>query len=180
MDLLAHFYYWFFSEGYEKMDKERNYWPHAIVGSILAGVAACVWTVQIALSNPAEMDTFYMEKHQKVDENINNILELQKKFDANFIVDYSKETLLVGKENNLVFTLKTQQGEFVKDANIVVMLSRPETNKYNQQLVFSKNEDGKYIFAPFKVEKPGRWKVLTKIKVGEFVGYKEYELLATP
>lgn len=57
---------------------ERNYYPHAVVGMILGMVVACGWMIKIATDNPVEMDTYYMEKYQKVDHTINEILELKK------------------------------------------------------------------------------------------------------
>ena len=156
---------------------EKNYWPHAIVGIILGMVAACGWMIKIAMDNPVEMDTFYMEKYQKVDENINTILELQEKFDARFALTYSTDTFVMG-QNTITLTLKTKNQEPIKDARFVVMLSRPETNKKNKELPLLKSDNGEYTFGPFEIDKPGRWQILSKIKIGEFMGYHKTEAFA--
>ena len=45
-----------------KVKTERNYYPHAVIGMIIGCVIACGYTIKIALDNPVEMDTYYMEK----------------------------------------------------------------------------------------------------------------------
>ncbi len=39
--------------------KEKNYWPHAILGIILAVIVAGAWTVKIALDNPVQEEIYY-------------------------------------------------------------------------------------------------------------------------
>jgi len=153
---------------------ERNYWPHTIIAMIVACIIACGWTIKIALDNPVEMDTFYMEKYQKVDQNINEIIELQTKFDAAFDLSYSTEQFVMG-QNTMTLKLTDKSGKVVNNANITMMLSRPETNKDNKQMKPSKVENGLYTFGPFDIQKPGRWQILSKIEMGEFKGYHKSE-----
>ncbi|ACZ12927.1 FixH family protein [Sulfurospirillum deleyianum] len=160
-----------------KVKTERNYYPHAVVGMIIGCVIACGYTIKIALDNPVEMDTYYMEKYQNVDENINEILELQEKFNANFTLAYSSEKFHKG-QNEITLRLTTKRGEVVENADITLMLSRPETNKENQTLRPSRVEKGLYTFGPFTIEKEGRWQLLSKIQVGEFKGYHKDEAYA--
>ncbi len=156
---------------------ERNYWPHAIVLMILGCIAACVWTVKIALNNPVEMDTFYMEKYQKVDENINQIMELQEKFNAKFDLAYSTEKFQMG-QNSITLRLSDKEGKAINDATMFIMLSRPDSNKENQKLTPAHIENGNYTFGPFEITKPGRWQILSKIEVGEFKAYHKNEAYA--
>ena len=153
---------------------ERNYWPHTIIAMIVACIIACGWTIKIALDNPVEMDTFYMEKYQKVDQNINEIIELQTKFDAAFDLSYSTEQFVMG-QNTMTLKLTDKSGKVVNNANITMMLSRPETNKDNKQMKPTKVENGLYTFGPFDIQKPGRWQILSKIEMGEFKGYHKSE-----
>lgn len=156
---------------------ERNYWPHAVIGMILGTIVACGWTIKIALDNPVEMDTFYMEKYQKVDQNINEILELQDKFNAKFNLAYSTEKLEIG-QNSMTLKLTDKNGQAVNGADITMMLSRPDTNKENKQLRATHVENGNYTFGPFEINKPGRWQILSKIEMGEFKGYHKNEAYA--
>ena len=153
---------------------ERNYWPHTIIAMIVACIIACGWTIKIALDNPVEMDTFYMEKYQKVDQNINEIIELQTKFDAAFDLSYSTEQFVMG-QNTMTLKLTDKSGKVVNNATITMMLSRPETNKDNKQMKPSNVENGLYTFGPFDIQKPGRWQILSKIEMGEFKGYHKSE-----
>lgn len=153
---------------------ERNYWPHTIIAMIIACIIACGWTIKIALSNPVEMDTFYMEKYQKVDQNINEIIKLQEAFDARFTLQYSTEKFTLG-QNNITLTLRDKSGNPVNNATVIMMLSRPETNKENKEFTPAKIENGEYRFGPFEINRPGRWQILSKIEVGEFKGYHKNE-----
>ncbi|MBP6324392.1 MAG: FixH family protein [Sulfurospirillum sp.] len=156
---------------------ERNYWPHAIVAMILGCIVACGWTIKIALDNPVEMDTFYMEKYQKVDENINQIMELQEKFNAKFNLTYSTEKFQIG-QNSITLHLSDKEGSAVNDANMFIMLSRPDSNKENKKLTPTRIENGNYTFGPFEINKPGRWQILSKIEQGDFKGYHKNEAYA--
>ena len=44
----------------------KNYWPNAIVGSLILIVASCVATIILAVKNPVEMDGFYFERYQRL------------------------------------------------------------------------------------------------------------------
>lgn len=156
---------------------ERNYYPHAIVGMIIGCVVACGYTIKIALDNPVEMDTFYMEKYQKVDQNINQILELQEKFNAKFDLEYSTEKFALGA-NSITLKLTDKNAQPINNANVMLMLSRPDSNKENKQIVPSKVENGNYTFGPFDIQKEGRWQILSKIEIGEFKGYHKNEAYA--
>ena len=156
---------------------ERNYWPHAIVAMIIGCVVACGWTIKIALDNPVEMDTFYMQKYQQVDENINEIVKLQEAFDARFTLQYSTEKFTLG-QNKITLTLSDKSGNPINNATALMMLSRPETNKENKEFKPTQSENGRYSFGPFEINRPGRWQILSKIEVGEFKGYHKNEAYA--
>ena len=49
---------------------KKSFWPYGIVLSIVAIILACVATIVVAINNPVEMDSAYMQSHQSVDENI--------------------------------------------------------------------------------------------------------------
>ena len=157
--------------------QERNYSPHTVIGMIVACVIACGWTIKIAFDNPVEMDTFYMEKYQHVDQNINEILELQAAFNAQFDLAYSSEKFVIG-ENNIVLTLSDKQGKAIENATVTLMLSRPETNQDNNKISVSKAQNGQYTFGPFEIKKPGRWQILSKIEIAAFKGYHKTEAYA--
>lgn len=96
---------------------------------ILATVVACAWTIKIALDNPVEMDTFYMEKYQKVDQNINEIMELQEKFNAKYDLRYSTESFVMGKNSFSIKLLDKENGKEIENAKVTLLLSRQKQIK---------------------------------------------------
>lgn len=160
-----------------KTKSEHTYYPHAIVGMIIGCIIACGFTIKLAMDNPVEMDTFYMEKYQQVDHSINTILELQEKFNAKFDLAYSTEKFEMG-QNSITIKLTDKSGQPVNDATVLMMLSRPDSNKDNKEFTPSSVENGNYTFGPFEINKPGRWQILSKIERGEFKGYHKNEAYA--
>ncbi len=160
-----------------KVKSERNYWPHTVIGMILGVVVAAGWTIKIAVENPVEMDTAYMAKYQKVDLHINEILELQAKFDTQYNVQYSTQNFVLG-ENSISITVTDKNGQAIDNASVTLLLSRPETNQNNLEMQPSQIANGHYTFDGIAIEKPGRWQILTKIKIGDAEGYQKYEVYA--
>ena len=158
-----------------KVKSERNYWPHTVIGMILGVVVAAGWTIKIAVENPVEMDTAYMAKYQKVDLHINEILELQAKFDARYAVQYSTKNFVLGK-NSIAISVIDKNGQAINDASVTLLLSRPETNVNNLEMQPSQIANGNYTFDGITIEKPGRWQILTKIKIGDVEGFQKYEV----
>jgi len=162
------------------MAKTKNYWPHGIVIVLILMVCACIAVVTIAIKNPVEMDSFYMEKYQKVDENINEILEKQKLFDENFVLEYKTQKFTIGKSNTFELSIKNKKDKtLVKNAEIKLMVTRPETNKYNQEILVKQSENGIFSFKGIEVNKPGRWQILTKINIDGKSGFNQYEVYAS-
>ncbi len=160
--------------------KERNYWPHAIIIVILLMIGACALVVKIAMDNPVQMDSFYFEKYQQVDENINEIRENQKIFEKNFSIEYETKKFIMNKNSSFKMSIKNlKEQNLVKDAEIKLVISRPETNEYNQEFNLKSSKDGIYQFNGIKVELPGRWQILTKIKIGDKSSFNNHEVYAT-
>lgn len=164
----------------EEIKNQKNYWPHAIIASIILIVIACIYTIIIALDNPVEMDSYYLEKYQKVDRNINDIIEKQKKFFDKYEVKYDFTSIKMDKPQTIaLLLLDKKSNEFVKNANIFLLITRPDTNKFNQEYKSTSSKDGKYIFENIVVQKPGRWQFKAKIKSEDYEGFHEYEVNAT-
>lgn len=66
--------------------REKNYWPHAIIGILLFGVFMVSVSITIAMKNPIQDENTYFAKKRIVDENINEIIKEQTLF--NSIYDY--------------------------------------------------------------------------------------------
>ena len=90
--------------------KEKNYWPHAIVIVLCFMVFACAMVVKIAIDNPVQVDSFYLEKYQQVNENINEIREKQKIFEENYTLEYKTIKFTMGESNTFKMSIKNISG----------------------------------------------------------------------
>ncbi len=162
------------------MSKERvNYWPHAIILAICGVGGLCVWTVNIAVHNPIELDSFYFDSYQNVELNYNDIIKKQKAFDKKYQVVVPHDELTYEKENTLVLDVKTLEGAAVDDANVTIVLTRPDTNKFDKKPKLLSVKEGHYTFAPFVADKLGRWQILSKVTIGELTSFNKLEVNAT-
>ncbi|MDR2342605.1 MAG: FixH family protein [Campylobacteraceae bacterium] len=176
-----------------KRRKNKNYWPHAILISLGLIVLACVYTIIEALKYPVEMDTFYLQDYQEVDKNYDKIKASQenfeKKYTAVFEVNGIQDSgLNVGDNNSIKIAVNNKnENECTFDASVELLLTRPETNQYNQNLTILNAENCKcfdskecgWFFTPIAIEKIGRWQFQAKITIGEDVGFFTYEINAT-
>ncbi len=158
---------------------KRNYWPHFIVGSILAVFGLCVWTVKQASSVPVQKDDFYFDSYYNVNLNINKIRAMQKEFNEKYIVEYDKNHLVLNAKNSINLVLKTKDGKLIEDANISMIITRPTTNEFNKRPKFLGFSNGSYHFKKVLVDKIGRWQIKSKVTIGDLTGFITKEVNAT-
>ncbi|WP_300743632.1 hypothetical protein [uncultured Helicobacter sp.] len=60
--------------------KNKNYWPHAIIGILLFGVFMVSVSIAIALKNPIQDEDTFLSSKRDVDERINEIIKEQNRF----------------------------------------------------------------------------------------------------
>jgi hypothetical protein len=163
-----------------KKGESRNYWPHFIVGSIIAVFGLCVWTIKVANSLPVEVDDFYFDSYYNVNQNINKIKLQEIEFDKRYDVDLLNEKLNIGK-NSIEIKLTSKSGDGIDDANISVLITRPLTSKFDKRLKTTDVESGRYSFEAFEIEQNqlGRWQVKSKITIGDLTAFKVFEVNAT-
>ena len=161
-------------------DTKRNYWPHFILASIFAVASLCVWTVKIAVNTPVEMDSFYFDSYQNVELNYNDIIHKQQAFDKKYVIDIPKHDFKIGEENSLSLSIKELvDSRGVDDANVTVVITRPDTSRLDKKPALLSKKNGIYTFEPFKVEKPGRWQIMSKVTIGDLTAFKMLEVNAT-
>jgi len=158
--------------------KSRNYWPHTVVTMIVLCVIACAWTIKIALDNPVQMSNLYMDKYQAVDDNINTILIQTKQFDEKYRVGFPESILNIGK-NDFSFKLNTLDGLDISNANLKLLLTRPETREFDQVLDNLDFKNGFYEAKNLDIPKVGRWIVRLKIEIDDLVAFKNIEYMAS-
>ncbi|NLC27754.1 MAG: 4-hydroxy-3-methylbut-2-en-1-yl diphosphate synthase [Campylobacteraceae bacterium] len=165
-----------------KNKKELNAWPYAIVGSIFLVVIACGITIKIALNHPVQLDEgYYLSKYQDVDNSINDLLAKQRIFDETYTVEHNLRKVIMGKSTIIPVSVRLKTDlSLVDKASIELLLTRPDSNDFNLKMQSSTTKDGSYLFGPITVDKPGRWQLLAKVRVGEDEGFIKHEIFATP
>ena len=143
---------------------EKNYWPHFIIALVVFAIALGVWTVRVAVDNPVQLDNSFMMKYQDVDNNYYKIEQAARNFDKHFTFTFQNKKLKVGK-NLLVFEVKTKDGKPVENAKVEVLVTRPDTTKYDKQLQ-AKYSDGKYV-AIVDLGLEGRWDIAVKVTIDD-------------
>lgn len=160
-------------------NSKANYWPHFIVASIFAVAGLCVWTVKIAVEHPVEMDSFYFESYQNVDQDYNNIILKQQAFDKKYSVDVATKSFTIG-ENSLILNInEIASNDTISDANITVVITRPDSQRFDKKPKVLSSENGVYTFEKFDVQKLGRWQIMSKVTIGELTTFKKLEVNAT-
>jgi len=160
-------------------NNKANYWPHFIVASIFGVAGLCVWTVKIAVEHPVEMDSFYFDSYQNVDQDYNNIILQQQAFDKKYSVDIANNNFIIGM-NSLTVSIKDLAGEkVISDANVTVVITRPDTQRLDKKPKVLSVDNGVYTFSNFDIQKLGRWQIMSKVTIGELTTFKKLEVNAT-
>jgi hypothetical protein len=151
-------------------DREKNYWPHFIIALVLFAVTMGGWTLKVAIDNPVELDNSYMMNYHEVDDRINELLKKQQEFEKFFSLRLVTKKINKGK-NKIEFEIG---GKKFEKAEVVVLLTRPDTVRYDKKIV--KNITGKKFSIVVDLPKDGRWQFEVRVKIGKFEGYKKFEL----
>jgi len=158
--------------------------------------AMIVWTVKSAVNTPVYEDRSFMTSYQDVDENYNQMLVANAKFNAkyNCRVTINRKTvgmelsdLLYGQrslkkmssnqeilklgENQLSLSIKDRESNsVVENAKVEFQITRAIEDMYDINLNDFKMINGTYsTFAT--IEKEGNWNIIGKVTVGDDTGY---------
>lgn len=140
-------------------------WPVIIAVSTIIVIGFGVATVNIAMNNPVEMSDYGMQNYHEYDRNANDIIDAKIAFDQKYTIAFLTPQI---RENGTVveYSITDKSGKTVNDANVEVVLTRPDTTKSNIVLSSPSVENGKYTFSPVDLPMHGRWDILAKVKVG--------------
>jgi len=162
------------------MSKEKaNYWPHAIVLAIFGVAGLCVWTVNIAVNNPVELDSFYFDSYQNVEQNYNDIINSQEAFDAKYDVILPAKDLKIGKNTIMIKVMDKEHNSGIDEANVTVVITRPDTQRLDKKPKVISTLNGVYALEPFEIKRLGRWQIMSKVRVGDLTTFKKLEVNAT-
>ncbi len=161
------------------MNKNRAlHWPIGITLSIIGVAGLCIWTIKIAQGFPVEIDSSYFADYIDVDTNINEIIMVQKEFDNKYNLQIEKNNFKIG-ENSIKIEITDKQNNAINNANIEIVITRPQTAKYDKKLTMISRADGIYQFEPFDVKKVGRWQIQSKTTLNNLISYDKIEVNAT-
>ena len=150
----------------------RNYWPHAIIFSIILIVISCILTIVVAVKNPVQLDTYYLDRYQNIDQNINEIEASQKRFESKFDIKF--DGFKSNIDDRLSFEILAKNGANIGLLKPILVLTRPDTNDLNQELNSTIN-GSKLISQELIFHKLGRWQVLLKINDGSDIGFYKFD-----
>jgi len=165
-----------------------KYWPYMILGFLFIGITLGYWTIKNTISLPVHESNAFMKKYQDADKHAVDIEEAQARFDAKYNVNFSgleksdfKPKHLkrkphihyaLAENNSVLFKVFTKDGKAVTDANITLLVTRPQTEKDDFTLKsIQNNHDGSYLAKDIKITKKGRYILRTKIDVAKDTKY---------
>lgn len=182
----------------ENKTKNKTYWPHMIVGFLLLALTLGFWTIKSASSMPVQQDNTYMMSYQEADKNINEIAESQNLFDASYsikVLDTKPFTEEINphtkiKQEGIVeltqginqfrYEITSRDGEIIEDTNASFMLTRPHTQVDDTSLDVSYVPSKGYVTSEVNIEKPGRYMLVFRAKIGDAVGFVQTHAYLKP
>jgi len=141
-------------------------WPYAIGGAITLVFGFCVATIIVTGKADIQESNAYMTHYQDADANANKLIEARIAFDKACNVVFIDNKLK--NENSIVqYKVTDKNGNAINSAKLKVLISRPETHSFDQELKDPKIENGVYTFENVAFAKEGVWNFIAKIDVGD-------------
>lgn len=141
-------------------------WPYAIGASIIFIFGACVATIILANTLPVEKSDTYMMGYHEADDMANEIIEAKIAFNKKYKIEYIADELKA--QNGVVkYRVSDLNSNPVNNAEIKIVVTRPNNHKFDQELTNPKVEDGIYTFDSIALAGEGRWDIMAKVNVGE-------------
>lgn len=139
-------------------------WPYAIGASIVLIFGACVATIVVANKLPVEKSDTYMMGYHEADAKANEILKAAIDFNKKYKVEYITDEF---EMQNCVIKYRVTDinSNPINNANIKVIITRPNNHKHDQELKNPTILDGVYTFEPLKLAQEGRWDIMAHVSV---------------
>lgn len=139
-------------------------WPYAIGISIILVFGACVATIVVANKLPVEKSDTYMMGYHEADDKANEIIEAAISFNKKYKIEYLTDALHVDA-STIKYRVSDINSNPVNNADIKVVVTRPNNHKYDQELSNPRVENGVYTFDTIKLAQEGRWDIMAKVSV---------------
>lgn len=174
--------------------KNQNRFWFLFVMTILGfGISMVIWTVKQASSVPVHESNNYMLKYQMADMNINEIMELEAKFQEKYLIEIKNTELIKLEENRQNTNAKraqstpiklhtglnsftysiTEERRNVKNAKVTFLLTRPHSRDDDHLEENIPFKDGYYKTTAVELTKKGRYTLQLKVEIDGLIGYSE-------
>lgn len=141
-------------------------WPYSIGASIVLVFGFCVATIVVTQSGNLQSSDEYMLKYQVADLNANTLIAARIEFDKKYKVSYISNGLKT-TGTTLSYRISDINDKPVNSAELIVAVSRPETQEFKKKLTKPTIKDGVYTFSNIAFEKPGVWNFVSKVTIGD-------------
>ncbi len=162
----------------QEKNSKKSFWPYGIIISILLIASACAYNVYIAMQLPVEYDTYFLTKKQDLDDNINDLLASQEKFNNKYSVDVKYEKFKPKNNEIKIKITDKKTSQIINNAKFELLITRPDVSKFDIKPNFTGIKDGYYTFESFNVDKKGRWQILFKATIGQLTSFVKLETYA--
>jgi len=157
--------------------------------------AMIIWTVKSAVNTPVYEDRSFMTSYQDVDENYNQMLISNAKFNSKYNTEVNingrkvgmelsdlrygqrslekkstNQNMLVVGENKISLSIVDKNKKPITDAKVEFQITRPIEDMYDINLDSFTVENDIYI-ANANIERAGNWNIIGKITIGDDIGY---------
>jgi len=149
-----------------KLLQSGKIWPYAIGIAIMLVFFAAIATVIIANTLPVEKSDTYMMGYHQADANANELINARIAFDKKYKIQYITESLSMDA-SVIKYKVTTLKGEAVNDAKVLVVVTRPNNHKNDQELKNPSVAEGVYTFPAITLPVAGRWDVMAKVTVND-------------
>lgn len=149
-------------------------WPYAIGVSTVLVFSACIATIVVANTLPVEKSDTYMMGYHEADKNANDLIEAQISFDKKYNLENLSKPL-TSENSELKYRVTDKQSNPVNNAEVVVVITRPNSHKYDQTLENPTVENGVYSFSSVNLQTEGRWDIMAQIKVADNQRYYNFK-----
>lgn len=141
-------------------------WPYAITASIIMVFGFCVATIVVSQQRPVEKSDTYMMGYHEADDKANELIRARIEFDKKYKIEYIADSL--SQDSSVIkYRVTDIDSNSVNNATIKVVVTRPNSHKYDQELINPKVENGVYTFDSIKLPVAGRWDIMAKVSVGD-------------
>jgi hypothetical protein len=139
-------------------------WPYAIGISITFIFIACIATIVISSKLPVEKSDINMMGYHEANAKANELIKAKIAFNKKYKIEYITDGINM---DGCAIKYKVTDLNLnpVDNANIKVIITRPNNHKHDQELNNPRIKNGVYTFNTTTLSKMGRWDIMAKINV---------------